>query len=120
MNSERKASSSALSDIVFSSLDLCHAAIDVELDSGHVTRLVRCEEGNSFGDLIRISQPAQRNVPRKVAFHLRQRGALLPGAEKWRVDQFMDLACPSLVHAHGHHRLTPIDRERAWKTTFRS
>src|SRR4029077_13229695 len=86
MNSERKASSSALSDIVFSSLDLGHAAIDVELDSSNVTRLVRCEEGNSFGDLIRISQPAQRNVLRKVVFHLRQRVALLPGVEIWRVN----------------------------------
>src|SRR5579872_5039220 len=86
MNSERKASSSALSDIVFSSLDLGHAAIDVELDSGNVTRLVRCEERNSFGDLIRISQPAERNVLRKVVFHLRQRVALLPSVENWRVN----------------------------------
>src|SRR5580658_3551479 len=58
MKSERKASSSALSDIVFSLLDLGHAAIDVEFDSGHVTCFVRCKEGNSFGDLIGFSQSA--------------------------------------------------------------
>lgn len=58
MNSERKASNSVLSETVGSCLDLGHAAIDVKLDSGHVTRFVRCKEGNSFGDLIRIPQPA--------------------------------------------------------------
>ena len=62
MNFERKASSSALSRIAGSSLDLGDAAIDVKLDSRDVTRFIRCKEGNSFGDLIRISQSAERNV----------------------------------------------------------
>src|SRR5580692_12184158 len=86
MNAERKASSSALSDNVFSSLDLGHAAIDVEFDSGHVTRFVRCKEGNSLGDLIGISQSAQGNRFCEVLFHLCQRIALLPSVENRSFD----------------------------------
>src|SRR5580658_6973276 len=86
MNAERKASSSALSDNVFSSLDLGHAAIDVEFDSSHVTRFVRCKEGNSLGDLIGISQSAQGNCFCEVLFHLYQRFALLPSVENRSID----------------------------------
>jgi hypothetical protein len=85
-----KASSSALGDVVFSSLDLGHAAIDVELDSGHVTRFVRCKEGNSLGDLIGISQSAQGNGFCEVLLHLCQRVALLPGVENRSIDMARD------------------------------
>src|SRR5258707_15274708 len=86
MNSERKASSSALSDILRSSLDLGYAAIDVKPDSGHVTRFVRCEKGNSLGDLVGISQSAQRNVFCEFLLHLCQRFTLLPGVEDRSID----------------------------------
>src|SRR5258706_15064428 len=86
MNSERKASSSAWSAIVSSSLDLGHPAIDVKLDSGHVTRFGRCEKGNSFGDLVGISQSAQRNVFCEILLHLCQRFTLLPGVENRSID----------------------------------
>src|ERR1700688_2300893 len=111
MNSERKASSSALSNIVRSSLDLGHPAIDVKLDSGNVTRLVRCKEGHSFGDLIRISEPAQRNVFCEVFFHLRQGIALLPGVENRRID----MSRTDGVHANAavFQLARPGARERA-------
>src|ERR1700693_3015923 len=86
MHSERKASSAALSDIVRSSLDLGHAAIDVKLDSGHVTRFVRCEKGNSLGDLVGISQSAQRNGSCEILLHLCERFTLLPGVENGSID----------------------------------
>src|SRR5580698_3830004 len=85
MNSERKASSSALSDIRLLLVRPGPRLHRRRAQSQPRTHLVRCEERDSFGDLIRISQPAQRNVLRKVVFHLRQHVAPLPGVEDWRV-----------------------------------
>src|ERR1700751_6248090 len=97
MNSDRNAASSALSDIVLhSSLDLGDAAVDVKLDSSDVTRFVRCKEGNSLGNLVRVSQSAQWNVLGEIVLHLRQGLALLPGVEDWRID----VARADRVHAN--------------------
>src|SRR5260370_16875113 len=68
------------------SLDLGYAAIDIKPDSGHVTRFVRCEKGNSLGYLVGISQSAQRNVFCEFLLHLCQRFTLLPGVEDRSID----------------------------------
>src|SRR5580704_14767997 len=39
---------------------LCEAAIDKQLRSRHVARIIRCEKDYRFGDLIRLSEPAER------------------------------------------------------------
>jgi hypothetical protein len=49
------------------------SAIDEELDSRDIAGFVRCEEGNNLRDLVRISQPAQRNILSEFLLQLDER-----------------------------------------------
>src|ERR1700747_2076672 len=75
--------------------DLGHAAIDVELCARDIARLVRREERNSFGDLVWISQPAERNIILHLFLHYCEGSALLETFH----DRSIDVARAEDVHA---------------------
>src|SRR4029077_13402236 len=66
--------------------DLRHSAINEELNAGDVACFVLGEKCHSFGDLARISKPAERNRFCKILFQLCQPITLLPPFENRGVD----------------------------------
>jgi hypothetical protein len=69
-------------------LHLGEAAIDKQLRPRHVARIIRCEKHYCFGDLIRLSEPAERDYIRE---HLQPLG--IPG-ERERDSGMMPNANP--------------------------
>ena len=73
-----------------------HAAIDEELYARDVARLILSEEGNGFGNFVRVSHPSQRHGFRELLFHSDERVTLLQAFH----DRSVDVAWADYVHTN--------------------
>src|SRR5207253_6581696 len=53
---------------------------------GDIAPFIGSQEGDGFGDLVRISHPSQWNSFRKLLFHSCERLALLQAFHDWSID----------------------------------
>src|ERR671919_2272497 len=111
-------------------LDLGDTTVDVKLYAGDIARLVGGEECDSFGDLVRIPHPAQRNCFPEPVFHLGERLPLLQTFHYGRIDMtgtdrihsnpaLAELVGPG-ARERAHGGLCGAVHAHAWKSLDRS